>query len=295
MKYLRVFFTLLFIGVATVFITAPTKYMQSFFNGLTVWAYNVLPALFPFTVITTIALKIKPKEKLSFTKYLFGISCDNVFVTSLLCGYPIGAKAIADSSADTTTATRMCAFCSSAGPIFMIATVGAKLLQNTSATLILLIVHILAVIANGLIYRRKGACELLENESSFKPEDFGNTITNSALSIISVGGLIALFYMFSDMIKSFLPHSVSDSPVVSFVIGLLEMTNGVLGVCKLTDVATATVLCSTLLALGGMCVFFQCYAFLGNKKIKAVEIIKMKLTQSAFATIFSYILVKIFL
>ena len=277
------------------FIYAPTKYMQSFFDGLTVWAYNVLPALFPFTVITTIALKIKPKSKHSFTKFMFGISCDDVFITSLLCGYPIGAKAIADSNADATTATRMCAFCSSAGPVFMIATVGAKLLQNTVATLILVAVHLLSVIANGLIYRSKNACQFLENDSSFSAEDFGNTITNSALSIISVGGLIALFYMLSDMIKSFLPSSISDSLVVSFTIGLLEMTNGVFGVCKVTDVATATVLCSTLLALGGMCVFFQCYAFLGKKKIKAVDVIKMKLTQSAFATIFSFILVKLFL
>ena len=288
-------FTLLFIGVAAVFISAPIKYMQSFFNGLTVWAYNVLPALFPFTVITTIALKVKPQTKHSFTKMLFGISCDNVFITSLLCGYPIGAKAIADCNADKATATRMCAFCSSAGPIFMIATVGAKLLQNTAATLILIFVHILSVVANGLIYRRKETVELLEEETCFKPQDFGNTITNSALSIISVGGLIALFYMFSDMIKSFLPSAVSDNLAVSFAIGLLEMTNGIFGVCKLADVATATVLCSTLLGLGGMCVFFQCYAFLGVKNIKAVDVIKMKLTQSAFATIFSFILVKLFL
>ena len=295
MKYLRVFFTLLFIGVATVFISSPTKYMQSFFDGLTVWAYNVLPALFPFTVITTIALKIKPQTKHFVTKLLFGVSCDNVFITSLLCGYPIGAKAIADSDADRATATRMCAFCSSAGPIFMIATVGAKLLQNTAATVILITVHILSVIANGLVYRRKEKVELLDYGTGFKPQDFGNTITNSALSIISVGGLIALFYMLSDMVKSMLPSSVSNSLAVSFAIGVLEMTNGVFGVCKLTDVATATVLSSTLLSLGGMCVFFQCYAFLGSKNIKAVDVIKMKLTQSAFATILSFILVKIFL
>lgn len=177
----------------------------------------------------------------------------------------------------------------------MIATVGAKLLQNTTATVILVLVHFLSSIANGFLYRSKVSLNLIENDGEFTPEDFGNTITNSVLSIISVGGLIALFYMLSDMIKSFLPSNLCNSLVVSFAIGLLEMTNGVFGICKLTDVATATVLCSTLLALGGMCVFFQCYAFLGQKKIKAVDVIKMKLTQSAFATIFSFVLVKIFL
>ena len=285
----------MFIGVAAVFICAPTKYMQSFFNGLTVWAYNVVPALFPFTVLTTIALKLKPRTKHSVTKLLFGISCDNIFLTSLLCGYPIGAKAIADSNADNVAAVRMSAFCSSAGPIFMIATVGATLLQSTTATVIVVSSHILSVIANGLVYRRKDTYELLDNDTNFNAADFGNTIINSALSIISVGGLIALFYMLSDMIRNILPTTVNDSLVLSFAIGLLEMTNGVFGVCKLTDVATATVLCSTLLAFGGMCVFLQCYAFLGKKNVKAIDIIKTKLTQAAFATIISFVLVKIFL
>ena len=178
----------------------------------------------------------------------------------------------------------------------MIATVGAKLLQNTAATVILIVAHFLSVILNGLIYRRKKTTvNLSENNSRFAPADFGNTITNSALSIISVGGLIALFYMLTDMVKSLLPSTISDNLAISFAIGLLEMTNGVFGICKLTDVATATVLCSTLLAFGGLCVFLQCYAFLGTKNIKAVDIFKMKMTQSALATIFSFVLVKIFL
>lgn len=296
MKYLKIIIPLLFAFVAGLFISAPTKYMQSFFDGLTVWAYNVLPALFPFTVLTTLTLKISPRTKFSLTKKLFGISCDNIFITSLLCGYPIGAKAISDSQADSATATRMCAFCSSAGPIFMIATVGAKLLQNTTASIILVVVHFASVALNGMIYRRKHpTIEVNEINSQLRAEDFGNTITNSALSIISVGGLIALFYMLADMIKSILPSALSDNIVVSFAIGLLEMTNGVFAICKHADVATATVLSSGLLALGGMCVFFQCYAFLGQKKIKAVDIIKMKLIQSAFATILSFVLVKIFL
>lgn len=178
----------------------------------------------------------------------------------------------------------------------MIATVGAKLLQSTVATVILIVTHFASVVLNGFIYRHKSTTiETFDTNTQFHAEDFGNTITNSALSIISVGGLIALFYMLADMIKSILPASLSNSLAVSFAIGLLEMTNGVFAVCKLTDVATATVLCSCLLALGGLCVFFQCYAFLGQKKIKAVDIIKMKLTQSAFATILSFILVRIFI
>lgn len=296
MKFVRIFITLLFIFVATIFVSTPTKYMQSFFDGLTVWAYNVLPALFPFMVLTTLTLKLAPKSKFSMTKTLFGISCDSAFIASLLCGYPVGAKMIADSNTNTITSTKMCSFCSSAGPIFMIATVGAKLLQNTTATIILVVTHIVSTILNGLIYRDKNNnIVIIDDNKSLSPQDFGNTITNSALSVLSVGGLIALFYMLADMIKNVLPASISESLVFSFSIGLLEMTNGVIGVCKLADTATATVLCSSLLALGGLCVFLQCYAFLGQKNIKAVDVLKMKVTQSAFATILSFIFVKILL
>lgn len=294
MKYLKTFFVLLFVLIASIFISDPSKYMQSFFDGLTVWAYNVLPALFPFTVFTTLAVKIFPNNKRSLTEMLFGISCDSEFLMSILCGYPIGAKAIADSNADTTTATKMCSFCSSAGPIFMIATIGSRLLRNVNATVILISVHYVSLIINGLIYRNRKEKVLLPlNKSTLHAEDFGNTITNSVLSILSVGGLIALFFMLTQMLKSVFPTAITNNLAFSYAMGVLEMTNGIFSICAATDIASATILCSGLLALGGLCVFLQCYAFLGTKKIKAVDVIKMKLTQSAIATILSFVLIKI--
>lgn len=269
--------------------------MQSFVDGITVWAYNVLPALFPFMVLTTLTLKLQRTSKHSATKLLFGVDCDKVFLTSVLCGYPAGAKAIAESSLDSETATTVCSFCSTAGPIFIIATVGAKLLQNTTATVILIFAHLTAALLNGLIYRRKTDVCLTDYNPKITPRDFGDTITNSALSVISVGGLIALFYMLSDMIKSFLPTSISENIITSFVIGLFEMTNGIFGVCRVADAATATVLCSTLLSFGGLCVFAQCYAFLGTKQVKPLKLLKMKITQSAIATILSFALTNLFL
>jgi len=296
-KYLKWTTTALSICIVAVFISAPAKYMRSFFDGITIWAYNVLPALFPFMVITTLTLKLHSKFKYSLTEFLFKIDCDFAFISSLLCGYPVGAKAVADSAADTETATVMCSFCSSAGPIFMIATVGAKLLQNSTATVIVFTAHLFSVVLNGLLYRKniKNIVTYSDKTNAFKASDIGETITNSALSVISVGGLIALFYMLADMIKSFLPFGLKDDLTVSFILGLFEMTNGIFGLCANADIQTATVLCSSLLAFGGLCVIAQCYAFLSKKQIKFLSVIKMKATQSSIATIASFILVKIFM
>lgn len=293
MKYAKITVALIFAAVLGMFVSAPSRYMQSFFDGLTVWAYNVLPALFPFSVMTALALKCVPTTKRSVTKKLFGVPCDDIWTTSLLCGYPMGAKAIADSNADADTATRLCAFCSTAGPIFMIATVGARLLHNSTAAAIILTAQVAASVLNGLIFSKKSDIPLQRENS--KPSDFGGTLTDSALSVISVGGLIALFYMLSDMVKSVLPAALSENLAVAYVFGLLEMTNGIFAVCKIADVATATVLCSSLLALGGVCVFAQCYAFLGRKRIKISRLIAMKATQCALATAITFALVKLFL
>lgn len=269
--------------------------MQSFVNGVTIWAFNVLPALFPFMVLTTLTLKLQTSNKKSITKILFGVRCDNALLTSLLCGYPVGAKVIADSNADSDTATAMCSFCSTAGPIFMIATVGTQLLQSPTATAIIVATQILSALLNGLLYRPKMNEFKIEHEAKFSAQDIGDTITDSALSVISVGGLIALFYMLTDMIKSLLPQKIACSIGAAFVMGLFEMTNGLFGVCSSADIATATVLCNTLLAFGGLCVFAQCYAFLGAKQVNAFKLIKMKITQSAIATILSFALVKVML
>lgn len=295
MKYIRLVATPLFAATVIIFVISPAKYMQSFMDGLTVWAYNVLPALFPFAVLTTLTLKLQTERKWSLTKKLFGIKCDSILLTSMLCGYPVGAKAIADCAADEKTATAMCAFCSTAGPIFMIATVGDKLLQNACATAIIVAVHFVSALLNGLLYRKSNADVQVEIPARLRPNDVGDTVLNSALSVISVGGLIALFYMLTDMLKSLLPASVADNLITAFAVGVFEMTNGIFAVCKLTDVATATVLCSALLSFGGLCVFAQCYAFLGAKQIKALTLLKMKITQSAIATILSFALAKLFL
>ena len=178
--------------------------MQSFFDGITVWAYNVLPAIFPFTVLTTLALKVRPKAKISFSKKLFCIDCDSVFIASLLCGYPIGAKIIGDSDASTITATKACAFCSSAGPIFMIGTVGAKLLQNTTATVILITVHFLSLIINGFIFPATIAVIVLNFMSKLNAQMSFSGVTALVKSVMKwvIGITVTVFSIFITMQSS---------------------------------------------------------------------------------------------
>ncbi len=294
MKYLKIIITLLFLFVAGVFLHSPEIYMQSFFDGLTVWAHNVLPALFPFAVLSALAVKFFPKPRFSLCKKLFGVTADDLYIVSLLCGYPIGAKCIAESSCERDTATLLCSFCSSASPVFLIATVGTKLLQSASATAVVVFAHLASTLLNGLLYRKKQQTQLFLHDC-FNWKDVGDSVTSAVFSVLSVGGLVALFFMLGDIVESFLPQQFSHSVVVGFALGLLEMTNGVIAVCNCSDTFTATVLCSFLLSFGGICVFAQSITFLAKKQVKPLAYLKMKLTQASIATIISFVLAKLLL
>lgn len=295
MKYLKIVAALLLASIIAIFISAPTVYMKSFFDGITVWAYNVLPALFPFAVISALLIKLLPSAKRSATQKLFGINCDHVLAISLLCGYPLGAKAIADSNADVDSATRMCAFCSTAGPVFIIATVGAKLLNSPSATLVILVSQVLGATFNGFVFKPISGNERKITLPLHSSVNLGDTVTNSALSVISVGGLIAIFYMITDMLKSFLPPALQNNVAFNFAVGLLEMTNGIIAISKTAPLTVATVLASALLSFGGLCVLAQCYTFLDKKDIPFGKMLTMKITQCLFTTVVSIVLTAIFL
>ena len=84
-------------------------YISSFFQcrykeGLTLWFGTVLPNLFPFILITNILTYLNGLEYLSKLfalpfKKLFGVRascCYSIFI-GFFWGYPMGAKAIADS------------------------------------------------------------------------------------------------------------------------------------------------------------------------------------------------------
>lgn len=293
MKYARIPVTILFAATFAMFLSAPQIYMQSFLDGVTVWALNVLPSLFPFAVLAPLATKFFPRGKRSLTKFLFGTDADDVFLISLLCGYPMGAKAIAESRFTKQTSTTLCSFCSTASPVFVIATVGAKLLKNATATWILALSLWFSAIANGLLHRNASQ-EKSRLMRTLGAGDLSDAITSAILSVLSVGGLVALFYMLTDIAKAFLPSNLANSPAISFAFGLLEMTNGIVSICATSNTMAATVASSALLSFGGACVFLQSLALLGGN-VRPLKFLQMKATQAGISALVSFVLCKIFM
>ena len=283
-------YVLLFLFVAVMLATSPAAFCRAFIDGVTIWAVSVLPVLLPFALLAPLAARALPR-KFSVTGFLFGVHADGLFLPSLICGYPVGAKLISMSDCDKDTATKLSSFCSTPGPIFVVATVG-PLLRDARATTILAVSQLVACVLNGRFHG--GTTKATTTSTAEK--NFGQSLTDAILSVLSVGALIALVYMFTSMVKSLFPSDVSESLVFNFALGLAEMTNGVFAITSLCqNLSVATTLCSALLAFGGAGVLLQSMSFLSAKGVKVAAYLWQKVTQAAIATIVSFLLCLILL
>ena len=135
-------------------------------RGLLLWAGTVLPALLPFFFLTSLLSSAGIAESLSRgadrpMNVLFrqsGVSFF-VFLTSILSGYPIGAKMTAElckkGILSRSEGTRTACLCSTSGPLFVIGSVGTALFGDKRIGVAIYVSHLLAALGCGTV-----ACRL---------------------------------------------------------------------------------------------------------------------------------------
>lgn len=320
MKHGSTILSIIIIALILALVINPEIYMQSTLKGILVWATAVLPALFPFFFLTKILTQLGLVEKLAmlfepFTKKVFnapGIA-SYVFLMSVISGYPVGAKLTSElyenQAITRTQAVRMCSFCSTSGPLFIIGTVGIEAFGHKGMGVVMLIAHILGAVVNGIVfrfYKRK------ENETiNYTPTKapigniLSNTIHDSVMSILIVGGYIALFFMIIDVLTNFhiltiianlfsailgvlgLPTQFSTG----ITSGIIEVTRGCLELAQnCTDYKIATILATGLISWGGISIHFQAITFLKKCEIKTGFYMFQKLCHCVFSMLVCWLL-----
>ena len=311
----RLFLSITIFVLIVFLVLFPQTYMQSTINGIDVWLTKVVPALFPFFFLTKLLTEMNVVEKISkifkpITNHLFkapGIS-SYAFLMSIISGYPVGAKIISElfkkGIINNSDAVKMNSFCSTSGPLFVIGTVGAGLFNSQKFGLIILLSHILGAFFNGILYRNyKGNQNCLKKASltNIKQDNILSSILyDSIISILMVGGFIAIFFVFIDFLNNIkMLSSISaifanifsfthlDSNFFNCVLnGLLEVTRGLLDLSQ-TQISP-TLLCSMatfLISFGGLSIHLQSIIFLKEAKIKMSNYFLQKITHSILSTI----------
>lgn len=307
-NYSIIFPLLLAIGI----ISAPQTAVESATLGLNIFWSAVLPSLFPFMVCTNILINSRLVDVLdtyfsSFMRPIFNLS-GVVFIallSSLLAGYPMGAQSVAilyeNEKLPKEQAQRAALLCSTCGPVFIIATIGAAFLGDVKAGIIIVLCHWAAVLSNGII---DGL--LVDKTSGFyNPSKTranhggGNPITSSILSILHVGGYIVLYSTAIGIIKHYSLLNVLSNPLYllgiesyitsSILEGALEMATGI---ASIASRGTSPLICAIICAIvsfGGLSIHGQSMSFLEVTGLTKKAFTFAKLKHSVTGFLFCYI------
>ena len=302
--------TLVILLAITVFIISPKACMQATTKGLHIWLVNVVPALFPFFMLTRIIIMFNQTSITildRFTSKCF--RCNNaglIYFLSLLSGYPVGAKLISsyyeNGLIDKASAKKMFCFCSTSGPMFIIGAVGIGIFGSVKVGYVLLLGHIVGSFLNGLLYRGQ-TIDKINYQPKISKVSINEIMFDSINSILLVGGYIVLASISIQML-----HITNILPVISMIIckilplnqnlvsgalcGIIEITNGLV-ILSLVDVSMVVkiVISSFVIAFSGVCIMMQSVSFLERVGLKTRDMILPKITQAIFSVIATFLIV----
>ena len=315
---------LFLISICIIIIFNPLIYAKSFLNGVTIWAFKILPLLFPFFILSKLIVSLliftEPADKLN-KKFNF-FNCIVIFFLSALAGYPMGAKLVAnqfqDNQLDHFKSKIMLAFCSVSGPMFIIGTVGLGFLCSAKAGVIILISNLVGAFLNGLFWltvSTKNKCQqhnIIAKDSKGlqnHPIQISDIVYDSLVSILMVGAYVSLSFVLIEILSqlniikmiSNAVHWVSfkslDLNIIeSFVIGLIEITCGIFNLSQIQcSLFLKTIVSSCLIGFGGFSVLLQNLSILSPIKINAKYVLKQKISHSFFSLLIAILLCFCFL
>lgn len=289
------------------------RYSTAVTNGVCLWFACVLPALFPYFFITTVLSSLSVTSKIAkrispVTVKAFSVNgcVGYALIMSFISGYPLGAKIISDLKNDklisNEEAVRGSALCSFSSPMFLIGSVGSIMFNSTAFGLALFLCHFLSVLLTGFIfsfYKRK-THPPLNSEMVFRKADFKiyESVYSSVTSVLSVGGIITLFYLLCEILSSLnllTPLNVLLTPIFgeniakTISLGIFECTLSLknLSLSGITpfSLPVACACCS----FGGLSVIVQSVAFLSSAKIKIAPFFLSKILSAIFAFVLGLI------
>lgn len=288
----------LLLAAMVFFLSSPARYGKCVLDGVSLWAVSVLPATFPFLFLTALFTRLplfgKAAEKISpVMGKVFRVSGTGgcAALLAALSGYPVGARGVLDlyesRRIDSSESFRLACLATTTGPMFLVGAVGGGMMGRPALGWLLLLCHFLAVWIVCFVLRFIGKPVKQAPVLYRAPQGDAlyESLYSSVISILCVGGSIALFYAFGQMVTDILPAMPPAS--TALVRGLLEMTAG----CKLfsenvTPLSLAG--CSFLVTFGGLCVLCQQIAFLSRAEVKTAPFLLVKLLQGLLAGVFSY-------
>lgn len=303
----------LFLMALSVILSVTKRFQSAIIDGVSLWYACILPTVFPFAVITAITSALSVTSKISnvlspFTTRIFKVNgaVGYAFFLNVLSGYPMGAKLIGElkekGAISQTESVRASVLCSSSSPTFLIASVGGIMFNSVKFGLCLFCCHLVALIVTGFIfsfYNRKDK-PTLNNNAPLKKIDnlFYESVFSSTLATLTVGGIIVVFYLLTEVLLYFglLTPVVSFFSVFlgkqngrAFALGIFECTKGLKALALGGFSALSLPIACFLTSFGGISVIMQSVAFLKRAKIKIAPFLLSKVCSAILSFVLGFV------
>lgn len=236
-------------------------------KGLSLWYKQVLPALFP--AMSAASFLISRKSIQAALNHL-PFPASAAFLSGLLCGSPMGALTCSGLYASKLLSQRsarwVVCFVQLPSPLFLSGFVASTLLAlPANMRFIFLLCAYLPFFASfllcTLLFLLKPAAKysiLLEKDiqKAASPEPSLNDICDTCLLLLVRIGVLLMFF---SILSEFLNSAAPQSAVQTILIGMLEMTTGIIKISSLNTLSLRykSAICLFLLGFGGICVHIQ--------------------------------------
>ncbi len=294
--------TVFFLVILVLF---PKEVSQSVSEALFICLKQVIPALFPFAVASGLLLNTSCDFKsppLTLLEKLFNISKKSAwaFLMGILCGYPIGGKISLElyekGEISEAEKNRLLIFANIPGPAFIIGVVGASLLNNIKAGIIIYISHLLTAFIFGIASFKKSQKTQIIPVFKKKKQNFlpilANSISSSTQAVIGITGVICFFAAITSALK--LIPFIRLIPFYDFFLGFLEMTGGIYNICRMgLNLKFKAAICAFSAGFSGVCVFMQLKCI--SDKIKPAAYFLNKLLFGTLCALITFIFCQFFL
>lgn len=306
------------LAVLLIFILTPSFTSKGAYDGIQLCLNIAVPSLFPMMFAAMLIIETNFAqflgEKLSgVTNRLFALpgAAGTAVLLAITGGFPAGAKAVCElynrGVVGKENAQRMLLFCFSAGPAFLLGTVGG-LYNDVSVGALLICVQVISIIVIGFLTRflpkakeEKSSKSSLHNYNNSK--SIGEAMTAAARKTASAMLNICLFIIIFSVIKAIIDNCGASAAVVRFLTSagidenkaeafipvILEVTSGCVYASDVGIPMTAFAV-----GFGGLAVHMQIIAISGKLNINYPLFLAARLLQGFLCAALSFAALQIF-
>lgn len=259
---------------------------------------KIFISIFPFIILNDILiyynypLFIKRSFIGKIISKVFNIdhNLTTIFILSILSSHPNNAiyvKNMLDKGLiDINEANKILAFTYFPSLSFVLATIGIGLYKDVKIGIFIFLTAVLNNILIGLFLKNKCSFSnkeeiiILQNDNFF--EVLKSSILKSFNSLYLILGNLIIFTIILNIFKYYFNGNEIFS---SIICGILELTNGVISVSKLTSsISLKLFLTSFIINFGGLSILFQSFSILSDYDINIKKIITIKLLFSLISS-----------